>query len=136
MQGHTYLGARLFIDKQSAFDEIASQAALRHHENWDGTGYPGHVDVRTGKPSKTDETGGAASLKGEEIPLFGRVVAVADVFDALHSKRTYKEAWSEKDVLAEIRNLSGKKFDPDIVEAFFECIDVIRSIAKRYPDTD
>ena len=136
MQGHTYQGARLFIDKQSAFDEIASQAALRHHENWDGTGYPGHVDVRTGKPSKTDETGGAAALKGEEIPLFGRVVAVADVFDALRSKRTYKEAWAEKDVLAEIRNLSGKKFDPDIVEAFFECIVVIRSIAKRYPDID
>jgi HD-GYP domain-containing protein (c-di-GMP phosphodiesterase class II) len=136
MQGHTYKGAWLFKDKQSAFDEIASQAALRHHENWDGTGYPGYVDVQTGKPSKTDETGGAASLKGEEIPLFGRLVAVADVFDALRSKRAYKEAWPEKDVLAEIKKLSGKKFDPDIVEAFFECIEVIRNIAKKYPDTD
>jgi HD-GYP domain-containing protein (c-di-GMP phosphodiesterase class II) len=136
MQEHTFLGARLFADKQSAFDEIASQAALRHHENWDGTGYPGNVDVRTGKPLETDETGGPVPLRGEEIPLYGRVVAIADVFDALISKRTYKEAWSEEDVLAEIGNLSGKKFDPELVEAFFESIEVMRSIAKRYPDPD
>jgi response regulator RpfG family c-di-GMP phosphodiesterase len=136
MQGHTFLGARLFADKQSAFDEIASQAALRHHENWDGTGYPGSVDVRTGRPLETNENGAPVPLKGEEIPLYGRVVAVADVFDALMSRRTYKEAWSEEDVLAEIGNLAGKKFDPELVEAFFDSIDVLRSIAKRYPDMD
>ena len=94
MQGHTHLGARLFADKQSAFDEIASQAALRHHENWDGTGYPGNVDVRTGKPLAADEKGNPVPFKGEEIPLYGRIVAIADVFDALLSKRTYKEAWA------------------------------------------
>ncbi len=136
MMGHTYLGARLFLDKHSAFDDVAAQTALRHHENWDGTGYPGYIDVKTGRPEKVDEAGNAVPLKGEEIPLFGRVVALADVYDALISKRAYKEPWPEEEVLQEIKNLRGKKFDPEVVDAFFESLDVIRSIAARYPDEE
>lgn len=136
MKSHTFLGARLFSDKQSEFDDIASVVALRHHENWDGTGYPGHVDVVTGKPLETTADGRALPLKGEEIPVFGRVVSLADVYDALISKRVYKEAWDEKDVLNEIKSLSGKKFDPDLIDVFFECTEIINSIRARYPDTD
>ena len=134
MKAHTYLGARLFIDRQSEFDEVAMIVALTHHENWDGTGYPGHIDIETGRPIKTDENGNAIPLKGEEIPIYGRIVAVADVYDALSSKRVYKDAWDEKQVLDELKKLSGKKFDPEIVEIFFEALDVIRSISRRYPD--
>lgn len=136
MKGHAYLGAQLFIDKQSEFDEVASQAALRHHENWDGTGYPGQIDVKTGKPIETDTHGNAVPLKGEEIPIFGRIVAIADVYDALRSKRAYKEAWPEDDVQREIKKLSGQKFDPEVVEAFFSCIDILKSISHRYPDSE
>ncbi len=135
MKAHTYLGARLFIDRQSEFDEIAMMVALTHHENWDGTGYPGHIDIMTGKPLKTDSKGRVVPLKGEEIPIFGRIVSIADVYDALSSKRVYKEAWTEKDVLCEIEKLSGKKFDPDVVDVFFDALDVIRSISSRYPDS-
>ncbi len=136
MKSHTYLGAKLFNDPQSEFDDIAAQVALTHHENWDGTGYPGHVDVLTGVPLEKDASGRALPRKGDEISIYGRIVAVADVYDALSSKRVYKGAWEEKDVLNEIRNSSGKKFDPDIVDSFFERLDVIKSIAHRYPDQD
>jgi HD-GYP domain-containing protein (c-di-GMP phosphodiesterase class II) len=134
MKAHTYLGARLFTDRQSMFDEVAADVALTHHENWDGTGYPGHVDLNTGEPLERDSTGRAMPRKGEEIPLFGRIVALADVFDALSSRRVYKESWGESDVLAEIKSQSGKKFDPDLVDIFFDCMDMIRSIQGRYPD--
>ena len=136
MKAHTFLGARLFIDKQSEFDEVASQAALRHHENWDGSGYPGYVDVKTGKPLKRNENGESFTLKGEEIPIIGRIVALADVFDALCSKRAYKDAWSMEEAIAEIKKLSGKKFDPEVVESFFRCLDILKSISSRYPDIE
>jgi len=134
MKGHTYLGARLFINRQSEFDEIAAQTALTHHENWDGTGYPGRVDIRTGKPLKKDKDGNALRLRGKEIPIYGRVVAIADVYDALRSNRVYKKAWSEEDVLHEIQKLSGSKFDPELVDVFFASLDVLKSISARYPD--
>ena len=76
------------------------------------------------------------ALKGEEIPIYVRIVAVADVYDALRSKRAYKEAWADEDVEKEIRKLSGKKFDPDVVDAFFSCLEVLKSISRRYPDND
>ncbi len=136
MKGHTFLGARLFIDKQSQFDEVAVQAALRHHENWDGTGYPGYIKIKTGKPEKLDKKGKMTSLAREEIPLFGRLVAIADVYDALLSKRVYKDAWPEEKVFTEIKELSGKKFDPEIVVAFFQSLDILRSVARRYPDVE
>jgi len=136
MKSHTYLGARLFGNKHSEFDEVASVVALTHHENWDGTGYPGDMDIVTGKPIRKDREGRPLPLTGEEIPIWGRIVALADVYDALCSKRVYKEAWDEDSVLKEIRSLSGKKFDPELVDIFFGCLDVLRSISNRYPDEE
>lgn len=136
MKQHTYLGARMFSDLFSTFDEAAYQVALNHHERWDGTGYPGHINPMTGNPISgyEDKNGRPRGKKGEEIPPFGRIVAIADVYDALSSNRAYKEAWDESRVLETIRGESGKHFDPDMVEAFFSSLDIIRSIAKRYPE--
>lgn len=136
MKSHTFAGARLFRDKQSDFDEMASAVALTHHENWDGTGYPGKIDIETGEPVEKDINGVAVGLKGEEIPVFGRIVAIADVYDALSSRRVYKQPWGEKEVFDEIKKSSGTKFDPDMVDVFFESADLMRSIRSRYPDSD
>jgi HD-GYP domain-containing protein (c-di-GMP phosphodiesterase class II) len=134
IKSHTFHGARLFRNKQSEFDQMAAHVALTHHENWDGTGYPGRVDVETGKPLEVTPDGKAVPLKGEEIPLFGRIVSLADVFDALSSKRVYKDAWDHDSVLKEIRIMSGTKFDPELVDIFFEILPVIHNMAARYPD--
>jgi putative nucleotidyltransferase with HDIG domain len=136
MKSHTYQGAKIFYEPQSRVDEIAREVALTHHENWDGTGYPGHVDILTGEALRKDLIGNPLPLKGEEIPLFGRIVAIADVYDALSSKRVYKESWEETEVFNEIKALSGIKFDPELVDIFFECIDVIRSIREKYPESE
>ncbi|OHD69371.1 MAG: phosphohydrolase [Spirochaetes bacterium RBG_16_49_21] len=136
MKSHTFQGARLFKLRQSEFDEMSAVVALTHHENWDGTGYPGHIDVDTGVPLERDANGRARPLKNEEIPIFGRIVALADVYDALSSKRVYKDAWNEESVLDEIRKLTGKKFDPEIVDIFFESLDSLRSIPGKYPDSE
>ncbi len=134
MQRHTFLGARLFIDKQSEFDEVAQMVALTHHENWDGSGYPGYVDVHTGLPTRVDASGRPVGRRGEEIPLLGQVVGLADVYDALCCRRVYKEAWQEEDVLEEIRRLSGTKFNPRLVDIFFKALPNFRSVIERYPD--
>lgn len=136
MQAHTYFGARLFDDPQSPLDTIAADVALTHHENWDGSGYPGWIDLMTGKPLKTDSQGKVLGRKMEEIPLGGRIVAVADVFDALSSKRVYKQAWREQDVYDEIRKMSGIKFDPEMVEVFFEILPSIKQIRELYPEQE
>jgi HD-GYP domain-containing protein (c-di-GMP phosphodiesterase class II) len=134
MQHHTVYGAGLFDDPQSAMDILARDIALCHHENWDGTGYPGWVDPVSGLPIKAGSDGKPLGRKGEEIPLTGRIVAIADVFDALCSKRVYKEAWSEEQVLEEIRNLAGTKFDPDLIEIFFDILPSIKQIQHLYPE--
>lgn len=136
MKQHTIHGARLFLNPRSDFDEFSAIVALNHHERWDGKGYPGHVDPRTGEPlpGYEDERGRARGKRGEEIPLFGRIVALADVYDALSSNRVYKDAWDEKKVLQVIEDERGRQFDPDLVDCFFNRLDVIRSIASRYPD--
>jgi HD-GYP domain-containing protein (c-di-GMP phosphodiesterase class II) len=134
MQNHTVYGSALFDDPQSPLDILARDIAFTHHENWDGTGYPGWVDPQTGAPIKTGEDGKPIGKKGEEIPLSGRIVSLADVFDALCSKRVYKEPWTEEDVLLEIKKLSGTKFDPDLVEVFFEILPSIKQIQQLYPD--
>lgn len=136
MQGHTYFGARLFDDPQSDLDVQAAEVALTHHENWDGTGYPGWIDAVTGEPLKTDEKGAPLGRKGEEIPLGGRIVAVADVYDALSSKRVYKQAWDEQDVYDEMRKMSGTKFDPELVDIFFEVLPNIKQVKTLYPESD
>lgn len=134
MQTHALQGAQLFKDKKSEFDEVALQVALTHHEKWDGTGYPGQVDIVTGKPLKKDRSGQARRLKGEEIPIYGRVVAIADVYDALSCRRAYKEPWSEADVLEEMRKGAGKHFDPNLIDVFFDAHHQIRQIYEKYPD--
>jgi HD-GYP domain-containing protein (c-di-GMP phosphodiesterase class II) len=136
MKLHSLSGARLFVNRQSDFDDAAVQVALNHHERWDGKGYPGHVDIDTGQPleSFVRPDGSAGGKKGLEIPLFGRIVAIADVFDALSSQRVYKEAWDETKVLAKIEAEAGHQFDPELVEIFFSCLNILRSIQKRYQD--
>jgi len=136
MKQHTIQGARLFLDKQSEFDEAAGIVSLNHHERWDGgaRGYPGHIEVETGEPlgGKGLNEDGIKHKKGEEIPIFGRIVALADVYDALSSARCYKEAWNEEDILSIIKEESGKQFDPELVEIFLEIYDTIKSIRERY----
>jgi HD-GYP domain-containing protein (c-di-GMP phosphodiesterase class II) len=136
MKQHTIQGARLFMQQQSDFDEAAGIVALNHHERWDGQGYPGHVDFRTGHPLKEymGADGRARGKQGREIPLFGRIVALADVFDALSNKRSYKDAWDEKHIRAQIEQNAGSHFDPELVEIFFSRYEMLRSIQKRYAD--
>lgn len=133
---HTVLGARLFSDRQSDFDDAAALVALNHHERWDGKGYPGHINLETGEPLPkfANDDGTAIGKKAEEIPLFGRIVALADVFDALSSARVYKEAWSEEQVFDTLRKDAGTHFDPKLVDIFFKKIETIKSIQQRYQD--
>jgi HD-GYP domain-containing protein (c-di-GMP phosphodiesterase class II) len=134
MQHHTIYGAALFDDPQSPMDLISREIALTHHENWDGTGYPGWIDPLTQKTIKADAEGKPLGRRGEEIPLTGRIVAIADVFDALCSKRVYKDPWTEDQVIAEIQHLAGTKFDPELVDIFFEILPNIKQIQSLYPE--
>jgi HD-GYP domain-containing protein (c-di-GMP phosphodiesterase class II) len=136
MKGHTWLGARLFRERQSEFDDAAALVALNHHERWDGHGYPGHIDPLTNTPlaGYVDQNGRPRGKRGEEIPIFGRIVSVCDVYDALCSKRVYKPAWDENESLKLLEQGAGSQFDPELVEIFLDHIDVIRSLRDRYPD--
>jgi HD-GYP domain-containing protein (c-di-GMP phosphodiesterase class II) len=138
MKQHTLFGAQLFLDRQSDFDDAAAQVALNHHERWDGDGYPGHVDVATGKALEgfQQPDGAAIGKRADEIPIYGRIVALADVFDALSTARVYKEAWQESEVLSKIEENSGRHFDPELVEIFLSSLDILRSIQQRYADED
>jgi hypothetical protein len=136
MKRHTILGAALLPGSGSQ-DEAAREVALHHHERWDGSGYPGDEDWVSAagdiegllrRPMK------GRGLAGHDIPLFARIVAVADVFDALSSPRAYKEPWPEAKVLATIRADAGKAFDPELVEIFLERFDRIREIWRQHPD--
>ncbi|HBA87592.1 MAG TPA: phosphohydrolase [Geobacter sp.] len=137
MKKHTLYGADLFADIYSDFDESAAMVILNHHERWDGNGYPGHVDPRTHEPLPGFEAGEgkARGKRGEEIPLFGRIVALADVYDALSCSRCYKDAWDHDKVLETIKEEAGRQFDPELVEVFFECcLESFHQIAEVYPD--
>jgi HD-GYP domain-containing protein (c-di-GMP phosphodiesterase class II) len=134
MQNHTTYGSSLFEDPQASVDFLARDIALTHHENWDGSGYPGWIDPMTGAPLKTAGDGKPLGKKGEEIPLTGRIVALADVFDALCSRRVYKDSWTENEVLEEIRKLSGVKFDPELVDIFFDILPNIKQIQTLNPE--
>jgi len=134
MQHHTLYGAGLFDDLNSALDNISREIALTHHENWDGTGYPGWINPISRIPEKTGEDGEPRRRTGEEIPLTGRIVAIADVYDALCSKRVYKEPWSEEQVLEEMRQLAGSKFDPELINIFFEILPNIKQTQSLYPE--
>jgi len=134
MQNHTLYGASLFDDIHSNIDRMARDIALTHHENWNGTGYPGWIDPVSRAHIKTDDTGHPLGRKEDEIPLAGRIVAIADVYDALCSKRVYKEPWDEEKVLEEIRQLAGSKFDPELVNIFFEILPNIKQTQNLYPE--
>jgi putative nucleotidyltransferase with HDIG domain len=99
MQRHAMIGAKMLADSRSEMLQMAEEVARTHHERWDGAGYP-------------------SGLSGEDIPLAGRICAICDVYDALVSPRPYKDAWTQAEALAEIVSLSGRHFDPGIVDAF------------------
>ena len=127
---HTIYGARLFLRSNSAWDRMAGDVTLNHHEKWDGTGYPGRMaDIRVANP----EFG--PGKKGEEIPLSARVVAIADTFDALVSERSYKSVWGEEAAFRYLRQQSGQAFDPELVRLFIGIAETIRAIQQRYADS-
>lgn len=137
MKQHTYLGARLFSYQRSDFGKAAFLVTLNHHERWDGQGYPGFIDYATGEPmiDYRSNDGQAPGKKCEEIPVFGRIVAICDVFDALSSERSYKEPWEEERVLETMESEKGKHFDPEMLEIFFSNLDVVHNIMQLYPET-
>lgn len=111
---HTTKGYEILSGTQSKYLQAGATIALSHHEKYDGSGYP-------------------QQLKGENIPLYGRIVAVADVFDALVSERVYKSSWSLKKALDYIRNQSGTHFDPLIVNKFLAKINEIEQVITSLP---
>lgn len=134
MKLHTIHGARLFKDSNSDWDDMAAEIALNHHEKWDGTGYPGHIenDLFDNNLSFDDIRG--PGKKEEEIPLPARIVALADVYDALISRRYYKNSWPEERVLDYIEGEKNKHFDPDVVDAFVDIYDVIKAIQEKFSE--
>ncbi len=113
MKLHTVIGAKILKGSDAEFIRLGESIAQCHHEKWDGSGYPG-------------------SLKGNKIPIAGRIAAIADVFDALTSKRPYKEAFSVEKSLGIIGEGRESHFDPDVVDAFFAIQDEILTIKKQY----
>ena len=115
MQSHVTIGAEIIGEHESGMLALASQIALTHHEKYDGNGYP-------------------RGLRGDEIPLAGRIVAIADVFDALTSKRPYKKAWSEQEALDFLREQKGRHFDPALVDLFIEQMPAVRTVQQRWAE--
>lgn len=115
MKTHTTIGAEILSKGRSKLLQMAECIALTHHEKWNGFGYP-------------------KKLKEEEIPIEGRIVSIADVFDALTHDRPYKKAWPIEEAVAEIQSQSGKQFDPNVVKVFMENLDEIVSVKKELDD--
>lgn len=136
MEKHVLIGYRLFDPSSSELDLMIREVILSHHERWDGQGYPGWVDPGTGAPltDRRDEEGRVPGKKGEEISIFGRVTAVADVFDALSSRRVYKEAFDEDLVCQIMLQESGHHFDPELVDLLLCNLDQAKIIRKRFPE--
>jgi len=112
MQEHPTIGAGILGGSRSKLLQMAERIAATHHEKWDGTGYPN-------------------GIAGQHIPLEARIVALADVFDALTSPRVYKDAWSVDEAVSYILSLSGTHFDPRVVAAFEACIDRLLDIRAQ-----
>jgi len=127
MKWHTVNGARLFIHTDSELDRVSKEIALNHHEKWDGSGYPGEIENVEQEDVKFGER-----KKGEEIPIAARITSLADVFDALSSIRSYKEAWTDERILETLKKDSGTHFDPELIEIFFEIFPVIKAIRAKY----
>ena len=117
MQSNTRIGGDILSGDDSGLLRLAREIALTHHEKWDGSGYP-------------------EGLAGESIPLSGRIVALADVFDALTSERPYKRAWPVEEALQWIRDNTGSHFDPGLTAHFFHLLDQILAIRARFADPE
>jgi putative two-component system response regulator len=115
MQTHVDIGVEILSGSDSVLMNMAAEVAQNHHEKWDGTGYP-------------------SALAGEDIPLTGRIVAVADVFDALTSERPYKNAWDVEDAIDYLKEQSGKHFEPRLIEIFTEILPDILIIRDQYSE--
>jgi putative two-component system response regulator len=115
MKQHPRIGADIIGDHSSALMQMARIIALTHHEKWDGTGYP-------------------QGLKGDDIPLEGRIVAIADVFDALTSERPYKKAWTAAAAIEYMQMQAGMAFDPRLLPHFFELVPQLQSMRSEHPD--
>ncbi len=127
MRLHTIHGARLFKRTTSFWDYMSAEVALNHHENWDGSGYPGRLDNLYAEKIYM-----GPGKQGTEIPLSARVVSIADVYDALVSERAYKQGWRQEHALRYIRYQAEKKFDPELVALFTQMGDLLTAIAKKY----
>lgn len=123
MQKHTVMGAALFDNGDAPSDRLAHDVALHHHQRWDGTGYP-VVDVN----------GTSRPLRGDEIPLAARLVAIADVHDALASKRAYKDPWPQERIESVLREGTGTHFDPVIAALFIDHLDSIDRVRAAVVD--
>ncbi len=117
MKTHSAIGADILGDNDSSLMQMAREIALTHHEKWDGSGYPN-------------------GLKGEAIPIVGRITAVCDVFDALTSDRPYKDAWPVEKASRFIRENAGSHFDPQLAQTFEEILSDILEIRTIYSDSD
>ena len=117
MKQHTLFGADIIGKDHNPLLQMSRSIALTHHERWDGSGYP-------------------QGLAGKQIPLEGRIVAIADVFDALISERPYKQAWSLEQAVAAINQDSGSHFDPELIRLFNQVLPDIIEIRKQYADED
>ena len=115
MRTHASVGAQLLTGSKRPMIQLAAEIALTHHENWDGSGYP-------------------RGLRGEDIPLSGRITMLADVYDALGSRRCYKEPWPEGEVRAYIIEQRGKKFDPRLVDILLTNWEKAEAFRKLMPD--
>lgn len=115
MKTHATIGAEIIIDRPSDLLQMARRIALTHHEKWDGSGYPN-------------------GLKGEEIPIEGRIAAVCDVFDALTSERPYKKAWPVEKAVALLTESAGTHFDPALVDAFLGILPDVVALRQEYDD--
>lgn len=113
MKTHVDIGVEILSGSNSVLMNMAAEVAQNHHEKWDGSGYP-------------------RSLSGENIPLTGRVVAIADVFDALTTERPYKKAWSVDAAVELLKEQKGKHFQPDLVDKFLEILPGILNIRDQY----
>lgn len=115
MKTHAHEGFRLLAHPSFSVMQAGAEIANTHHERWDGTGYP-------------------LGLIGQQIPMMGRIVALVDVFDALLSRRPYKDPWPLEKVIDEIRSLRGKQFDPALTDIFLDHIDSFHEIFTQFPD--
>ncbi|MDC7827323.1 two-component system response regulator [Pseudomonas sp. BLCC-B13] len=117
MKQHAQIGADIIGEHPSGLLRMAREIALNHHEKWDGSGYP-------------------RGIGGAEIPVEARIIAIADVFDALTSERPYKKAWPVEEAVQLLREQSGRHFDPELVELFLGQLPAILEIKERWAERD